>query len=85
MTEIIPCLFYRDVPAALDWLASAFGFHETMRQPKWGCMPKCHWASGGSGAPTRTAPRRSAATRAETKSGSRTAGSSLTSSGMPAT
>ena len=30
-TEIIPYLFYRDVPAALDWLAKAFGFIETMR------------------------------------------------------
>jgi PhnB protein len=30
-TEIIPYLFYRDVGAALDWLARAFGFTETMR------------------------------------------------------
>jgi PhnB protein len=30
-TEIIPYLIYRDVPAALDWLARAFGFSETMR------------------------------------------------------
>ena len=30
-TEIIPYIFYRDVPAALDWLASAFGLRETMR------------------------------------------------------
>ena len=30
-TEIIPYLFYRDVPAALDWLARAFGFTEIMR------------------------------------------------------
>ena len=30
-TEIIPYLFYRDVPAALDWLACAFGFAEIMR------------------------------------------------------
>jgi hypothetical protein len=29
-TEIIPYIFYRDVPAALDWLAHAFGFIETM-------------------------------------------------------
>lgn len=29
--EIIPYLIYRDVPAALDWLAGAFGFTETMR------------------------------------------------------
>lgn len=33
MTEIIPYLFYRDVPAALDWLGRAFGFRETMRHP----------------------------------------------------
>ena len=30
-TEIIPYLFYRDVPAALDWLTRAFGFTEDMR------------------------------------------------------
>ncbi len=30
-TEIIPYIFYRDVPAALDWLARAFGFKEIMR------------------------------------------------------
>lgn len=30
-TEIIPYLFYRDVPAALEWLARAFGFTEDMR------------------------------------------------------
>lgn len=30
-TEIIPYLFYRNVPAALDWLARAFGFKEIMR------------------------------------------------------
>jgi len=30
-TEIIPYIFYRDVPAALAWLASAFGFTEDMR------------------------------------------------------
>ncbi len=30
-TEIIPYLFYRDVPAALEWLARAFGFVEEMR------------------------------------------------------
>jgi PhnB protein len=32
-TEIIPYIFYRDVPAALDWLAHAFGFTEEMRHP----------------------------------------------------
>ncbi len=32
-TEIIPYIFYRDVPAALDWLARAFGFIEEMRHP----------------------------------------------------
>lgn len=30
-TEIIPYLFYRDVPAALDFLGRAFGFVEDMR------------------------------------------------------
>jgi len=30
-TEIIPYIFYRDVPTALDWLARAFGFKEEMR------------------------------------------------------
>ncbi len=30
-TEIIPYLFYKDVPAALDWLGRAFGFVEEMR------------------------------------------------------
>jgi hypothetical protein len=28
-TEIIPYIFYRDVPAALEWLTRAFGFAET--------------------------------------------------------
>jgi uncharacterized glyoxalase superfamily protein PhnB len=32
-TEVIPYIFYRDVPAALDWLARAFGFAEEMRHP----------------------------------------------------
>lgn len=31
MTEVIPYLFYDDVPAALDFLARAFGFVEDMR------------------------------------------------------
>jgi PhnB protein len=30
-TEVIPYIFYRDLPAALDWLARAFGFTEEMR------------------------------------------------------
>ena len=30
-TEIIPYIFYRDVPAAIEWLARAFGFAEMMR------------------------------------------------------
>jgi PhnB protein len=30
-TEVIPYIFYHDVPAALDWLAKAFGFTEEMR------------------------------------------------------
>ena len=29
--QIIPYLFYRDVPAALDFLARAFGFKEELR------------------------------------------------------
>ena len=32
-TEIIPYIFYRDVPAALDWLVRVFGFTEEMRHP----------------------------------------------------
>src|SRR5882672_10634368 len=30
-TEIFPYIFYRNVPAALDWLSRAFGFTEEMR------------------------------------------------------
>ncbi len=30
-TRIIPYIFYRDVAAALEWLARAFGFREDMR------------------------------------------------------
>jgi PhnB protein len=30
-TEIVPYIFYRDLPAALEWLAHAFGFTEEMR------------------------------------------------------
>ena len=30
-TEIIPYLFYTDVPKALEWLSRAFGFTEHMR------------------------------------------------------
>ena len=30
-TEIIPYIFYRDVPAALGWLTRAFGFTEELR------------------------------------------------------
>lgn len=30
-TQIIPYLFYRDVPTALDWLGRAFGFTEELR------------------------------------------------------
>jgi uncharacterized glyoxalase superfamily protein PhnB len=29
--EIIPYIFYRDVPSALEWLARALGFKEEMR------------------------------------------------------
>jgi PhnB protein len=31
-TQVVPYIFYRDVPAALDWLTKAFGFVETMRE-----------------------------------------------------
>ena len=37
-TEVIPYIFYRDVPAALDWLARAFGFTEEMRHATPGGM-----------------------------------------------
>jgi PhnB protein len=37
-TEMIPYLFYRDVPAALDWLARAFGFTEELRHSTQGSM-----------------------------------------------
>ncbi|MEO8713822.1 MAG: VOC family protein [Acetobacteraceae bacterium] len=36
--EIIPYIFYRDVPAALDWLARAFGFTEELRHATEGGM-----------------------------------------------
>lgn len=32
-TQIIPYIFYRDVPAALEWLTRAFGFAEELRHP----------------------------------------------------
>ena len=32
-TQIIPYIFYRDVPKALDWLTRAFGFSEELRHP----------------------------------------------------
>jgi uncharacterized glyoxalase superfamily protein PhnB len=32
-TQIIPYIFYRDVPAALAWLSRAFGFTEELRHP----------------------------------------------------
>jgi PhnB protein len=31
-TQIIPYIFYRDVPTALEWLAKAFGLVEAMRE-----------------------------------------------------
>jgi uncharacterized glyoxalase superfamily protein PhnB len=37
-TEIIPYIFYRDVPGALGWLARAFGFTEEMRHATPGGM-----------------------------------------------
>jgi hypothetical protein len=40
--QIIPYLFYRDVPAALDFLTRAFGFKEEMRNAErrraWGSL-----------------------------------------------
>jgi PhnB protein len=33
MPRITPYLYYQDVAAALDWLASAYGFTERMRMP----------------------------------------------------
>ena len=30
-TEVLPYIFYRDVPAALEWLTRAFGFKEEKR------------------------------------------------------
>ena len=33
MTQIIPYLFYKNVPAALVWLARAYGFVEQRRDP----------------------------------------------------
>ena len=30
MSQVIPYLFYDDVPAACDWLAKAFGFEQIM-------------------------------------------------------
>jgi hypothetical protein len=37
-TEVIPYIFYRDVAAALEWLARAFGFVEEMRHATEGGM-----------------------------------------------
>jgi PhnB protein len=37
-TEIIPYIFYRDVPKALGWLTRAFGFTEEVRHPTPGGM-----------------------------------------------
>ena len=37
-TEIIPYIFYRDVPTALSWLARTFGFTEEMRHATPGGM-----------------------------------------------
>ena len=31
--NIFPCLFYRDAPAAMEWLARAFGFVKRMAVP----------------------------------------------------
>ncbi len=32
MQDVVPMLDYEDGPAAMDWLAEAFGFHEVTRQ-----------------------------------------------------
>jgi uncharacterized glyoxalase superfamily protein PhnB len=37
-TEIIPYIFYQDVPAALGWLVRTFGFTEEMRHATPGGM-----------------------------------------------
>jgi uncharacterized glyoxalase superfamily protein PhnB len=37
-TQIIPYIFYRDVPTALEWLARAFGFTEEIRHATPGGM-----------------------------------------------
>ena len=31
MNDVVPMLTYADGPAAMDWLARAFGFEEQMR------------------------------------------------------
>ena len=31
--RIFPCMFYRDAPAAIDWLVAAFGFEPSMVVP----------------------------------------------------
>ena len=48
-TQVIPYIFYRDVPAALEWLSRAFGFTERMRTqtPRGGRMGKC-WSAASS-------------------------------------
>ena len=38
VTQIIPYIFYRDVPTALEWLARTFGFSEAMRHSTPGGM-----------------------------------------------
>jgi hypothetical protein len=40
-TEIIPYIFYRDVPAALAWLARAFGFTEELRHAGMHAQMRC--------------------------------------------
>lgn len=32
-TSIMPCLVYRDAPAAIDWLCQAFGFAQHLVVP----------------------------------------------------
>jgi len=33
MSQVIPYLYYADVPKAVDWLVAAFGFEKIMVQP----------------------------------------------------
>ena len=58
MTEVIPYIFYEDLPAAMDWLARVFGFSEEMRTgtPSGGMHGQMLFAGGrimmGQGSPS---------------------------------